>query len=261
MSYSEFEITSGQTVTVLISPEGNGTMNNAWLNGFEIDGGDPFKGVSNIYPVDKNKHLDAETGLSWKAGTGAVFHDVYIGTDRDSVYNAGKNSPEYKGNQKGTSYKLDSSYSSIPTYYWRVDEVDASGNVVKGSVNSFNINRLSFQTAEGYGRYARGGRGGRIVEVTNLNDSGEGSLRQALEVEKEPRIVVFRVGGVITLKSMLCIPEDGITLTGYDFGAMGASDVVIRNVRVRVGDSNGKSTGGMGFASCNQSIVDHCSIS
>lgn len=147
--------------------------------------------------------------------------------------------------------------------------------MVKGSVNSFNINRLSFQTAERYGRYARGGRGGRIVEVTNLNDSGEGSLRQALEVEKRPRIVVFRVGGVITLKSMLCIPEDGgdvyvagqtapedgITLTGYDFGAMGASDVVIRNVRVRVGDSNQKSTGGMGLASCNQSIIDHCSIS
>ncbi|MDE7121604.1 MAG: hypothetical protein K2O42_05530, partial [Oscillospiraceae bacterium] len=129
--------------------------------------------------------------------------------------------------------------------------------------------------AEGYGRYARGGRGGRIVEVTNLNDSGEGSLRQALEVEKGSRIVVFRVGGVINLKSMLCIPEDGgdvyvagqtapgdgITLTGYDFEAMGASDVVIRNVRVRVGDSNQKSTGGMGLASCNQSIIDHCSIS
>lgn len=106
MSYSEFDVTSGQTVTVLISPEGNGTMNNAWLNGFEIDGGDPFKGVSNIYPVDKNKHLDAETALSWKAGTGAVSHDVYIGTDRDSVYDADKNTPEYKGNQTGTSFKL-----------------------------------------------------------------------------------------------------------------------------------------------------------
>lgn len=114
MSYSEFEVTSGQTVTVLISPEGNGTMNNAWLNGFEIDGGDPFKGVSNIYPVDQNKHLDAETGLLWKAGTGAVSHDIYIGTDRDSVYNADKSSPEYKGSQIGTSYKLDTSYSSIP---------------------------------------------------------------------------------------------------------------------------------------------------
>lgn len=69
-----------------------------------------------------------------------------------------------------------------------------------------------------------------------------------------PRIVVFRVGGVIQLKSALVIPNDGgevyvagqtapgdgITLINYDFGAMGSSDVIIRNIRVRVGDMDGK---------------------
>ncbi|MBQ8297980.1 MAG: RICIN domain-containing protein [Ruminococcus sp.] len=274
MSYSTFNVSAGQTVTVLISPEGNGSLNNAWLNGFEIDGADPFNGISRISPADGENHLDIEDGLSWTAGNGAKSHDIYIGTDFASVYSADKSSLEYKGSQTGTNFALDDSYSSIETYYWRVDEVSDSG-VTRGAVYTFKVNRLAFPTAEGYGRYARGGRGGRIVEVTNLNDSGEGSLRQALEVEKGPRIVVFKVGGVIELQSRLCIPEDGgdvyvagqtapgdgITLINYDFGAMGSSDVVIRNIRVRVGDMNGKSTGGMGLASCNQSIIDHCSIS
>lgn len=56
-------------------------------------------------------------------------------------------------------------------------------------------------------------------------------------------------------------PGDGITLINYDFGGMGTSDLVIRDMRVRVGDMNGKSSGGMGLGSCNHSIVDHCSIS
>lgn len=275
ISYAEFDVKSGQTVTVLIKPEGNGAVNNAWLNAIELDGADPVKSISKMSPADGEKHHEIANGLSWTAGKGAVSHDIYIGTDYDSVISANKNSPEYKGSQTNTKYDLDNSYSSINTYYWRVDEIDSSGNVTKGAVYSFNPARLAFPTAEGYGRYARGGRGGRIVEVTNLNDSGAGSLRQALEVEKGPRIVVFKVGGVIELKSVLCIPDDGgdvyvagqtapgdgITLINYDFGAMGAQDVVIRDIRVRVGDMNGKSTGGMGLGSCNHSIVDHCSIS
>lgn len=279
MSYSTFNVSSGQTVTVLIKPEGSG---NAWLNAFEIDGADPFKGISNISPEDKESHLNIEDGLSWKAGNGATSHDVYIGTDFSSVYNATTSSPEFKRNQTGTTYALDDSYSSIETYYWRVDEVGSNGTV-KGAVYSFQVNRLAFPTAEGYGRFARGGRGGEVIHVTNLNDSGEGSLRWALCDEKwqtadwkgVPRIIVFDVGGVIELQSRLVIPDnagnlyiagqtapgDGITLINYDFGGMGSSDVVIRDVRVRVGEMNGKSTGGMGLGSCNHSIVDHCSIS
>lgn len=265
---------SGSSVTILITPEGGGKQDVAWLNGFELDGSDPNAGVSRMTPDDQETHLDASQGLSWKAGSGAKSHDVYLGTSYAAVFSATRDSKEFKGNQTATKYALDSSLSSIPTYYWRVDEVSDSGTV-KGAVYSFQLNRLAFPTAEGYGRYARGGRGGSVYHVTNLNDSGEGSLRYGLETLKGPRTVVFDVGGIIALKSVLCIPEDGgdvyvagqtapgdgITLINYDFGAMGSSDVIIRDMRVRVGDMDGKATGGMGMSSCNYSIVDHCSIS
>ena len=265
---------TGSSVTILISPEGGGKMDVAWLNGFELDGSDPFNGVSKMTPADKEAHLDRSQGLSWTAGKNALSHDVYIGTSYDAVFNANHNSAEFKGNQTATKYTIDDSYSSIPTYYWRVDEVSANGTV-KGAVYSFKLSRLAFPTAEGYGRFARGGRGGYVYHVTNLNDSGEGSLRYGLETLKGARTVVFDVGGVISLKSVLCIPDDGgdvyvagqtapgdgITLINYTFGAMGSSDVIIRDIRTRVGDVSGKSMGGMGISSCDHTIIDHCSIS
>ena len=71
--------------------------------------------------------------------------------------------------------------------------------------------QLAFPTAEGYGKYTVGGRGGDVYEVTNLNDSGEGSLRAALEAEG-PRTVVFRISGTIT--GNFSIKNDSITIAG-----------------------------------------------
>lgn len=275
MAYGTFNVSAGQTVTVEIKADGNGTQNTPWLNAFEIDGADPFNSISRIVPADQEAHLEASQGLSWQAGTNAVSHHVYIGTDFQSVSKATTSSPEFKGTVTDSHFALDDSYSSIPTYYWRVDEVNKDGSIVPGAVYSFHVTRLAFPTAEGYGRFARGGRGGYVYHVTNLNDSGEGSLRYGLETLKGARTVVFDVGGVIELKSALVIPEDGgdvyvagqtapgdgITLINYDFGGMGTSDAIIRNVRTRVGDRNDTATGGMGLGSCNHCIIDHCSIS
>ena len=104
---------------------------------------------------------------------------------------------------------------------------------------------LAFPGAEGFGRLAKGGRGGAVFEVTNLNDAGAGSLRSALTASG-PRTVVFRVGGIIELKNSIRIsepyltvagqtaPGDGITIKGGMFDIR-THDVVIRYIRVRPG--------------------------
>ncbi len=140
---------------------------------------------------------------------------------------------------------------------------------------------LAFPGAEGYGRFATGGRGGRVIEVTNLQDYDPktepaipGSLRAAIEATG-PRTVVFGVSGTITLKSRLVIrkgnsnltvagqtaPGKGICVKAYTFGMIGAEDVILRFVRTRVGTSSGQTMDGMGITSSNNCIYDHCSIS
>ena len=269
--YSKFTVKEGETVVVTIKGSSY-----AVLNAFELDGAEPSLAITEPIPENNEGHHDPALGLSWTAAKGAVSHDVYLGDDENAVNKATKSSKEYKGNVTECSYKFTEELSHMKPYYWRIDEVDATGNAVKGKVMKFEVRHLAFPTAEGYGRFAKGGRGGRVIEVTTLEDNSEpGSLRYAIEVEKGARIIVFRVGGVIKLKSQLLIPNDGgnvyvagqtapgdgITLINYDFGGMGSEDVIIRNVRVRVGDSNGRSTGGMGLAGCNNCIIDHCSLS
>ena len=274
-SYVEF---SGTSATILIQGEGNQSYSNAWLNAFEIDSASPFDSISKISPEDKSVHHNAEDGLNWTAGKNASSHDVYIGTDLNAVLSADKSSKEYKGTVTKPHFDLDDSYSSIPVYYWRVDEVSANGTV-KGAVYSFQLNRLAFPTAEGYGRFARGGRGGYVYHVTNLNDSGEGSLRYGLENMTGARTIVFDVGGIIKLNSKLTVPAeggnvyvagqtapgDGITLTHWGFGMLGCDDVIIRDIRVRAGDRGlsgvNDVSDGMGLSSSNHCIIDHCSMS
>ena len=105
----------------------------------------------------------------------------------------------------------------------------------------------AFPGAEGYGAYAKGGRGGRSLYVTNLRNSGIGSLRVAVEA-KGPRVLVFRVAGTITLNSDLVIDNPFLTIDGSHAPGSGirlrkhgivvrTHDVVLRHFRIRIEES------------------------
>ena len=129
----------------------------------------------------------------------------------------------------------------------------------------------AFPGAEGFGAHATGGRGGRVIEVTNLNDHGPGSLREATEARR-PRLVVFRVSGTIPLESTLRIrshvtiagqtaPGDGICLKNYGADLSGSVNVVIRFLRFRPGDTQGVELDALGGRGGRDIIIDHCSAS
>ncbi len=130
----------------------------------------------------------------------------------------------------------------------------------------------AFPGAEGHGRYVTGGRGGKVVHVTNLNDSGDGSLRAAVS-GSEKKIVVFDVAGVIPLKSDLKIganttiegqtaPSPGITVRYYTVRP-DANNVIIRFIRFRRGQEKDVNDGADAIWTRHQKgmILDHCSIS
>jgi pectate lyase len=128
----------------------------------------------------------------------------------------------------------------------------------------------AFPGAEGFGKFTIGGRGGRVIEVVNLNDSGDGSFRAACEAEG-PRTVVFRVSGTITLEKSLSIrnpyitiagqtaPGDGICIRGQQV-KLDTDHVIIRYLRFRPGDEQGREHDGFG-GNGNYIMIDHCSVS
>lgn len=127
----------------------------------------------------------------------------------------------------------------------------------------------AFNGAEGFGAIAKGGRGGREIVVENLADSGSGSLRAAVQASG-PRSVVFRVGGVIDLKSPLQITEPLVSILGQTAPTPGielrgcgilvrTQDVVLRHLRVRPGESAvGKDA--VEFYDAERCIADHCTF-
>lgn len=105
---------------------------------------------------------------------------------------------------------------------------------VSAEVSESTVERpLAFPGADGAGKYSTGGRGGEIYHVTNLNDSGAGSFRDA--VSKSGRIVVFDVGGTINLKSDVVV-KSNISIMGQT--APGGAGITLRNGKIGMGGSN-----------------------
>lgn len=196
-------------------------------------------------PANKDYHADADRGnitLKWKPSRESVRQKVYFGTSADDM--------ALVSTQTDTTYTV-SDLNDLTTYYWRVDEVDNQGQTVTSPAWSFRPRHLAFPGAEGYGKYAIGGRGGTVYHVTTLADNGDddnptaGSLRYGIKKISGPRTIVFDISGTIDLKNRLtcsdsCVtiagqtaPGHGIMLRTCPFGT--ASDGIIRFIRMRLG--------------------------
>lgn len=279
-AYITFNATDGQDVTVsFVSRPVDGvtySTSGVYVNGMVFDQPNPKTTALDPSPAHLDLHADADKGcikLSWTAAECAVKHLVYIGTAADDLQNVGETiKSEYTVNGL-TTHK---------TYYWRIDEVDSDGNVYRGETWAFRPRRLAFPNAEGYGRYAIGGRGGSVYHVTSLDDYADGdtpqpgTFRYGIKEVSGPRTIVFDVAGTIHLKARLTCsdayvtvagqtaPGKGILFRGAPFGM--AEDGITRFIRVRRGFHNddeadiSRGLDGLGMAGCNHAIMDHCSV-
>ncbi len=128
----------------------------------------------------------------------------------------------------------------------------------------------AFPGAEGFGKFATGGRTGSVYRVTNLNNAGAGSLRDA--VSQPNRIVVFDVAGVIRITSRIVVsnniyiagqtaPGEGITVYGNGWSFSNAHNTICRYIRIRMGVTGDSGKDAVGIADGRNMIFDHCSIS
>ena len=128
----------------------------------------------------------------------------------------------------------------------------------------------AFPGAEGFGANAKGGRGGTVYVVTNLNDTGPGSFRDA--VSQPNRTVIFAVGGIIRIGARISVkanitiagqtaPGEGITIYGNGISFSDANNAIVRYIRFREGINGDGGSDCVGIASGDSMIFDHVSAS
>lgn len=284
-SYIRFTAVEGQDVVVeyrttpdpLVDYTQGYNTTSLYIDALVFDRPNPKTTAADPTPESGDWHAACTEGssrLSWTAADVAVRHHVFIGTSPDNLSEVAAVT---------TATHTVSGLDPMKTYYWRIDEEAADGTRYEGDLWNFRPRRLAFPGAEGYGRWAIGGRGGSVYHVTSLDDDADnpqpGTFRYGITKVSGPRTIVFDVAGVINLKARLTCsdhyvtiagqtaPGRGIMFTGAPFG-MG-SDGITRFIRMRVGggdDWDGKSpnprtSDGLGMAGNDHSIMDHCSVS
>ena len=252
-----------------------------------VDGG-PGSEPSQVTGLVQTGATSSLIAFSWDPASNANFYRVFLdgalsqdnvaGTDTtitglaaETVY-----SVRVAGvNDVGEGEKSDPvTMSTVVSYE---DLLCPTGTYTNGSP----CEELAFPTAEGFGRYTKGGRGGQVVKITTLDGDGvsEGSLRYALEYLSGPRIVVFDVAGEIELSSGLTIENGHITIAGQTAPGQGITirgaglnildgDVIMRHIRVRPGDDYTYSSApdainitGYSGNDISNMIFDHMSLS
>lgn len=204
--------------------------------------------------------------LTWEAVPGAIGYLVFCDGNFLAVV-------------EGTSYTSKAGDGHLYT----VKTVSAAGttSLAAKALTPDGFTLKAFPTAEGFGKHATGGRGGKVVTVTNLKDDAKGetvgSLRWALNQYPSDFTVVFAVSGTIDLVAPLrcnkknftiagqSAPGDGICISKNKVNLGGSQNFILRHLRFRVGntDVNGKqlSTNALGAENCTNFIIDHCSFS
>ena len=245
------------------------------LNGFELNTADITVQAKEPYPANNDMHADCDGGsvtLSWTPANGKVReHRLYFGTSEDDLTLLA--TVKKTGTDVLPQYTVNDLYSGN-TYYWRVDEVTASPMgkeiVSEGTVWLFKPRQLAFPEAEGYGRFALGGRGGSVYHVTSLsNENVPGTLKYGLLLD-EPHTIVFDVSGIIDMGFEAIFTKPNITIAAQTAPGKGiclkasniniGSDNIARFVRFKRGlGVYGENTGNaMGMSGADHSIVDHC---
>lgn len=230
---------------------------------------------------DKGKYAD----LSWSSSNESYLKIVkdYEQTDPDNENNGDEKPPVALDGFKAVVTRPERNENPV--------QVTLTVNAnVNGSIqtNEFLLTIIpedalkAFPGVEGYGAYAKGGRGGRVYHVTTLDHDGEGSLTYGLEKVQGARTIVFDVGGVIDLTSLgrpisikgekysnvtiagQTAPYPGITLKGYGLSVSSAHDVIIRNIKIRIGDVLADNelyqSDPLGIGGSRQVVVDHCTL-
>lgn len=238
-------------------------------------------------PTGLALHSATKTSLTfqWDAVSGASAYEWRLLEDGTQKFTNLVDTPDavVESLSPGTTYSfsvrsivdgLKSSWSSSVTATTESD-TEYYAQFAIPAVEEDGVAR-AFPGAEGGGMYTTGGRGGKVLHVTNLNDSGDGSLRAAVNT-KGARIIVFDVAGTIELTKQLKVedgygdvtiagqtaPGDGICIKNYSF-VVNADNVIIRFLRFRLGDEGpdaGDSEDCIWGRYRKDIILDHCSMS